>query len=53
MNVINSKTQYMDNTRPSLNKMGCFNIIRLLAAIQVVYGHTLIHLNINQLPPPL
>lgn len=29
---------------------GCFNTIRLLAAIQVVYGHTLAHLDIPNIP---
>ena len=28
----------------------CFNIIRLLAAFQVLYGHTLAHLNIDSIP---
>ena len=28
----------------------CLNLIRLLAALQVLYGHTLAHLNIDSIP---
>lgn len=28
----------------------CLNLIRLLAAFQVLYGHTLAHLNIDSIP---
>ena len=28
----------------------CLNLIRLLAAFQVLYGHTLSHLNIDSIP---
>ena len=28
----------------------CLNLIRLLAAFQVLYGHTLVHMNIDGIP---
>ena len=28
----------------------CLNLIRLLAAFQVLYGHTLAHMNIDSIP---
>lgn len=42
----------MYNNQPYLKNGGgnCLNLIRLLAALQVLYGHTLTHLHIDNIP---